>query len=119
MSQAGTNVDSENIIVDNQIVGQTISETAPFITSYRLNRSYDFVRVYDGRNEPAGAIPHSAEIFVVCNSLLDLFSSFRFFKKKELHDICDFVGIKYTTKSSCNDMLLSLLTVKFFWKLPI
>jgi hypothetical protein len=86
--------------------------TSPFISSYRLNRSYDFVGVFDARAEENVPVnerirPHTSEIFVACRHLGDIVRSFKVFKKAELGILCDFYGIQ--SKRTIKQMILSIL----------
>jgi hypothetical protein len=95
--------------VDNRMTGQTVMDTHPDVTSYRLNRSYDFVGLFDGSMEVSR--PHTSEIFVACRDIGDIARSFHFFGRKGLHMLCDFMTpkIEYSTRTTIKEMILSIL----------
>jgi hypothetical protein len=87
----------------------------PFVTSYWLNSSYDFVQVYDGQVKdnlpPHERIrPHTSEIYVACRHLGDIARSFKFFQKKDLYMLCDFYHIRDSVaRSTIKSLVLSIL----------
>jgi hypothetical protein len=98
-------------MVDNRMNYDTLVLNDRKMSSYQLNRSYDFVTIYYMTEGEGLRKPHTSEIFVRCWSVTDIVRSFNFFTKKDLYVLCNFVElkVKYTAKSTIKSMMLSLL----------
>ncbi|KAJ7224020.1 hypothetical protein B0H12DRAFT_1268314 [Mycena haematopus] len=95
--------------VDNRISGIPLHDTEPFVTSYRLCRSYDFVRIYDA-DSASEYLPHTSEILVACQHLRDVVKSFQFLNKAELSSMCTFANIEHSARKSKDQLKLLLMS---------
>jgi hypothetical protein len=93
---------------DNTVDGEVADHPPNTITSYRLNKSYDFKRVTLTEDERLR--PHTSEIFVRTRDLPGFVASFKFLKVDDLKKICAACRVRAYRKWTKDDYIYELLS---------
>jgi hypothetical protein len=88
--------------------GEVAEDNSNTVTSYRLNKSYEFKRIFRTENERLRL--HTSEIVVHTRELSGFVASFKFLRMDDLKKICTACGVRSYRRWRKDDYIYALLS---------